>query len=115
MTFPVKTTCSKFTEGEDHQCLVVTTLNTQKKAGLRLGALPVCCTVNSIKSELNPLLYFPQQREDPLFTAARISRGVFRQFYRTSFQTLLGQSQVRTAARDSVITGDNSKYTEKSK
>ena len=31
MTFPVKTTCSKFTEGEDHQCLVVTTLNTQKK------------------------------------------------------------------------------------
>ena len=32
MTFPVKTTCSKFTEGEEHHCLVVTTERSQAEA-----------------------------------------------------------------------------------
>ena len=63
MTFPVKTTCSKFTEGEEHHCLVVSTERSQ--AELRLRAL-LYCTVNSIKSELNPLYIF-HHREKPRF------------------------------------------------
>ena len=55
--FPVKTTCSKFT-GEDHHCLVATTER-------RLWT-PLCCTVNSIKSEHNPL-YISTTEERSIF------------------------------------------------